>query len=56
MNSSTIRIGCILFSNSCHRTTTARRFLSHYPIDDTLFNLTDEQIQVRIIRKTKIRN
>jgi len=44
MNSSTIRH--ILFTNTCYRTV-ARRFLSHYPIDDTLYNLNEEQIQVR---------
>lgn len=47
MNSSVIRIGHFLCTNLCHRLT-AHRFLSHYPIDDTLFNLNDEQIQVRV--------
>lgn len=46
MNSSVIRIRSFLFTNSHHRSI-VRRCLSHYPIDDTLFNLDDEQIQVK---------
>jgi len=44
MNSS-VRIANLFLTSFSHRTT-ARRFLSHYPIDDVLFNLNDEQIQV----------
>lgn len=50
MNSSVVRIGRSLFTNSLHRTI-PRRFLSYYPIDDTLFNLNDEQIQVKLMNE-----
>ncbi|XP_025408387.1 isovaleryl-CoA dehydrogenase, mitochondrial [Sipha flava] len=46
MNISVCRIGSSLFTKTFHRTI-ARRCLSYYPIDDTLFNLNDEQIQLR---------
>lgn len=46
MNSSVVRFGSFLFTRSCPRSL-ARRCLSHYPIDDVLFNLSDEQIQLR---------
>lgn len=61
MNSTTVRAGCFLFTYSrCRGAVTAvRRFLSYYPIDDTLSNLTDQQIQVRaiiiIIIKSKLK-
>lgn len=50
MNVSIVRIGGSLLTNYFHRTI-ARRCLSYYPIDDTLFNLDDEQIQVKYIDK-----
>lgn len=46
MKNSVVRIGSSLLTSFSHRNI-AHRFLSHYPIDDILFNLNDEQIQVR---------
>lgn len=48
MNRSVFRIKHFLFTNSCHRIIT-RSYRPYYPIDDTLYNLSDEQIQVRHI-------
>lgn len=44
MNTSLFRVGSRLTSK-CHQQV-ARRSLSHYPIDDAIFDLNDEQVQV----------
>ncbi|XP_025208814.1 isovaleryl-CoA dehydrogenase, mitochondrial [Melanaphis sacchari] len=46
MNNSVVHFGRFLFTRFSHRII-ARRSLSYYPIDDILFNLNDEQIQLR---------
>lgn len=46
MTNPIVRVGNFLLTNNCHRKIVGR-FLSHYPIDDNLFGLNEEQIQVR---------
>lgn len=43
-----IRIGNVLFTHQSYLGKIGSRLISHYPIDDTLFNLNQEQIQVRV--------
>lgn len=46
MTSTITRIGGIFLTKYSHRTIICRS-LSHYPIDDNLFGLNEEQLQVR---------
>lgn len=40
--------GRLLLTNQCKPI--VKRFLSHYPIDETIFGLSDDQINVSILK------